>query len=89
MLNFLYGILLIVVILPLLQSIMETVVTFFNYLSTTIAAKTMRIQSQLDKEQAEMQFELQEKQMENQEQMPAIGFHVIDEEALEYEEEEE
>ena len=30
-----------------------------------------------------------ERQMQNQEHMPAIGFHVLNEEALEYEEEEE
>lgn len=36
-----------------------------------------------------MQLSLEERQMQNQEHMPAIGFHVLNEEALEYEEEEE
>lgn len=89
MLNFLYGILLMIVFLPIVQEITGFIVALLNYWQTIITAKTIRIQAQLDKEQAEMQLSLEERKMQNQEHAPAIGFHVLNEEALEYEEEEE
>jgi hypothetical protein len=87
MLNFLYGILLIVVVLPNLQAATSLIVTLLDYWETIIAAKTVRIRASLERESAEMQLDLQDRQMANQEHSPAIGFQFIDSEALGMEEE--
>ncbi len=85
MLYFCLGIITMVVVLPVLQSAASVIVTLLDYWSTAIAAKTVRINQKLEKEQAEIQLGLEERQMENTERPPAIGFHVMDEEALEME----
>ena len=88
MIHFCYGILLMVVVLPLLQSVTSYFVTLFDYWSTAIAAKSVRINNQLEKENAEIQLDLQERQLESQERPPAIGFHCFDAEAVEMEDDE-
>lgn len=88
MLNFLYGILLMVVVLPILQAATSLIVTLLDYWETIIAAKTVRIRASLERESAEIQLDLQDRQMANQEHSPAIGFQFIDPEALGMEEEE-
>ena len=80
-----YGILLMVVVLPILQAITGFVVTLFDYWTTIIAAETTRITNQLEREGMEMQIEMQEKQLEGKERPPAIGFQCFDTEAYEME----
>lgn len=88
MVYFIYGILFIVVVLPIIQELTRLVVTLLDNWETIIAVKTTRMQAELEKEQALTQLEFQERQMEGQEHSPAIGFHVYDQDAIEMEEEE-
>lgn len=77
-----------VVVLPFIQAATSLIVTLLDYWETVIAAKTLRIKNMLEKETAEIQLELQDRQLAGQEQMPAIGFQCYNQDELEMEEDE-
>lgn len=77
-----------VVVLPLLQASTSLIVTLLDYWETAIAAKTIRIKNMIERESAEIQLDLQERQLAGQEQMPAIGFQCYSQDEMEMEEDE-